>query len=361
MRFNQKAIYLSVLCLVLAPFFSNYKLIESVSIGDALVAIFFSFYLFALKVVRWKSGTVIIAGYLILIFIAFIENNLFEVNAGFFRLCFYSFICLVIPFGQLNDKLFWVFVEKLSLFFSISVLLQFFAQQMGYSLLLSLPIDSVEQDTLSIIDHVYRSGGWFREPSYLVLFLTPFLLYQSSQRQWFKFSIGAVASVISTSSLAVFVLIAIFIKMLFSPNTRSVERLGFIFVFAACTGWFLFNSGNIFVDRVFEIFADGGTLNERFMPIIENFGSIYSFWPSSVAYNNFLELSRVNQVWFSSASNLLASLGLSGLILFIAGISRTGVIYFFFMICIIFTTHVVATSFSIYLILALHYMHRRRI
>lgn len=361
MRFNQRIVYTSILCLVLAPFFSNYKFIDSVSIGDIFVAIFVSFYLFTLKAVRWKSTTAVLAAYLILIFIAFIENNLFKVNAGFFRLCFYSFICLVIPLGQLNDKLFWTFVEKLSLFFSISVLMQFFAQQMGYSLLLSLPIDSVEQDTLLVIDHVYRSGGWFREPSYLVLFLTPFLLYQSSQRQWFKFSIGAFASVISTSSLAVFVLVAIFTKMLFSPNTRSVERLGFIFVFVACAGWFVFSSGNIFVDRIFEIFADGGTLNERFMPIIENFDLIYSFWPSSVSYNNFLELSRFNQVWFSSASNLLASLGLIGLILFIAGISRSGVIYFFFMISIIFTTHVVATSFSIYLILALHYMHRRRI
>ena len=292
--------------------------------------------------------------FLAIAFVAFLNQSAFDIHAGFFRLTFFCLAVLMVPSLKLRPDIFWRIAGFLSLFFSISVILQFILFKLGHIAPLKLPLPTYELDTLEIITHVFRSGGWFREPSYFALFLTPILIYQSRHNMWRPFALNSLAGMISTSSLIFAAFAIIFLEHLLSPRIKPVGKaLATLVCIALVISILAFKDITLF-SRFTEILGGGGSSIERISPFFTFFDHIFSLVPDPDRTQQLLLSSLSGDVWLSSMTYALTLLGALGVISFLLGLSYLGLTMYILFVALLFSTSILSTAYSIYLAIGLY-------
>lgn len=330
--------------IMLSPFASNYVLYSNFSFGDffVLIVIPWLLYHFSMRIQNllyiFTALAVVAVSYAILGF---------DVYYGFYRaaLYFLLFFMLIALVDIDFDRFFKIYI-KLSLFAVAALFFQWvFFTLFDYTILLQIPIPYYEPDTLKVIDQGYRSGGFFKEPSYFALFIAPAFFYHLIKGQYARYGFIALAGVLSTSSLAFFLILASVVFLI----ARS-RNLSWYFIFFAILLGLMFWSAVeyllnfIFVERIVNIFENGGTLIDRFYPFLSIASISDSLFANNSAYHYFLN----EDYWFNSASSLMAYFGFLGLILIVVGLFRLNWIIAFCFLALIVTTHFMSNAFSFF-------------
>ncbi len=241
---------------------------------------------------------------------------------------------------------------SICLFLSLSIIGQFLLYKIGMSFPLQLPIKYYEPDTLKIIDHVYRSGGWLKEPSYYLLYMMPAFFIVLLLKRKMLFCIFIVASILSTSSLLVVALAAsIFYCVNFNKKQTILKfTLFIIIVFSLVFLFLIIFRESMFVERIFDIFENGGTLNARFLNSFDLLNDYVAPFPYVKGYSYFKAASEYEGVWFSSMGTIGANFGFLGLILLSVKILRFDFTLAVLLICLLALTHVYSGVYIIFLI-----------
>jgi len=324
-----------------APVLSNYVFFGPISIGDAIVILLIPILLIRFNRAHSNIANLLVA-FIIIIISHYTLQNSFDV--GFLRISFYLIIFLLVISTTDSkfdpNEFFRIYVGFCS-FFSISLILQWvFYIFTGVAFSLQLPIPYYEPDTLDVISHVFRSGGWFREPSYLAIFLFPAILVLLEKKRYFSYFLLVVAGILSTSSLIAFAIILSALRFVVIKKSYTLILFTFISVPALLILlWPMFDEW-IFVSRLVNIFIYGGTLIDRVLPILEVIQLSTSLGPSQSAFYLVTSGGHSGAVWFSSAAYLIASFGWLGFIFLVANFFRFG-----FFLSVIFFTLTITTHF----------------
>lgn len=338
--------------ILLAPIFSNYVFLEKISIGDIFCLTFFAYYLFG---VRFNILNILLIFFAVFLsFASFIILLDGDLSNGFYRLC--VFYIMIFFFGENREshKNSIVLVDcylAICLFLSLSIIGQFFLYKIGISLSLQLPINYYEPDTLKVIDHVYRSGGWLKEPSYYVLYMMPAFFIVLLLKKKLLFYIFMVAGVLSTSSLLLVALVAsIFYCLNFNKRKAILKyTISTFFVFFLIFLFLNIFGKSMFVERIVDIFDNGGTLNSRFLNSFDFLNDYVEFLPGVKGYGYFKAASEYDEVWFSSMGTIGANLGFLGIILLSVKILRFDFALAVLLICLLALTHVYSGVYIIFL------------
>jgi hypothetical protein len=334
---------ISYILIIISPIFSNYILFSFISYGDfflflALPWILSNFYL---NYSRFFYLIVILN----IILISFFILGDFNIYRGFYRSAYYFILFfLIINLKYINNKLFFNYYIKICGFASILLIAQWLIFiTLGVKLSLQLPLPYYEKDVVLVLDHIYRTGGIFSEPSYFAIFLLPALLY-SIRRNIYLYLLFFIAGIVSTSSLAFF---SIFVSLIF----YSINRVGFfcsilpVAIIAILLGSLVLSEsfdGYIFVNKITEIFKDGGTLVGRFNPIFSILNTTETFFPNEFSYNYFI----TQDDWFNSGISQLVYFGWVGVFTIILASFRFGYFFSLCFIALLFTTHFMSSSYS---------------
>lgn len=342
------------LIIVMSPVLSNYVAFGPISIGDifcvmAIVPLLIHFKINALNVGAGVSSIVIL---IIGLFVLYVDG----VNFGFLRMAFYYVLFFfAVSLSKLDFRAFHLVYINCSLFFSISIIVQWLIYQfLNVSVPLQLPIPHYELDTLLAIDHVFRSGGWFKEPSYFAIFLAPAFFYLLNSRAYIKYSLVVIAGVVSTSSLAVFLILASIAYFFLKAREKRVSTLflALVFVIFLCSA-VIFGGEWILISRVVEVFVTGGTLNERLLPMFEILQLSKSILVNPVAHKLLMNSGDSGLVWYSSAAYMLASLGWLGYLFISVNFLRLGVLGGSLLFTLSLTSHIFSNAYSFFVTFAL--------
>lgn len=341
--------FLSII-IVLAPVFSNYVLLGPISIGDFFVFTAVVLLIKNLKIDILSIGSIFVA--FIIIFIGFCVLYGEGVSSGFFRMGFYySAFFFVVSLQKVNfDKFFSVYINC-CIFFSVSLIFQWMAYKfLNSSFPLQLPIPYYESDTLKVLNDLFRSGGWFKEPSYFAIFLIPATFYLLSQKEYLKYFTIVSASLISTSSLAIFVFLTSILLSLIRTERGWVWLTCLMPVFLAiffCVLYF-FNEWTV-VSRVVDIYLDGGTLNERALPFLDIIQLSINIIPNPIAHNLVVMGGDNGAIWYASAAYILASVGWVGFLFLSLSFLRLGIFAGVIIFALSLTTHIFSGPYSFFL------------
>lgn len=345
--------YFLSLIIVLAPVFSNYVLFGPISIGDFFVFTAVIFLIKHLKINILSIGSIVVAFIIILIgfYVLYDEG----VDPGFFRIAFYySLFFFVISLQKISLERFLSVYIYCCIFFSVSLILQWIAYEfLNISFSLQLPIPYYEPDTLKILNDLFRSGGWFKEPSYFAIFLMPAIFYLLSQRSYLKYFLLVFAGVISTSSLAIFVFLLSVLLFFIKTERGRLWLTCLIPVFVVMFFCILrFFSEWTFVSRVIDIFLDGGTLNERVLPVLDILQLSVNITPNPIAHDLVITAGDNGAVWYNSAAYILASLGWLGFLFISLNFLRLGIFAGIIVFTLTLTTHIFSGVYSFFIVLA---------
>lgn len=344
--------------LVLAPVFSNYQLWSAVSIGDAFGLLGFALAFRGRSAIQSFPNQIRLLlniSLFILFLFAVGSWGLAQVDPGIYRLFIFSIMVSLVPCLQLDIGRFWSFACKLGVFFSFSIIIQFALFQAGIVIPFKLPIPTYELDTLEVVEHVYRSGGWFREPSYYMLYMIPVLLHQARSGQWGGVLLNSTAAVVSTSSLAFLAFFAVVVdRSLFSRVALS-RKIFTIGVAASISLLLASKTDALFVSRFLDIAEGGGSYVDRVGVLFEY---VYQFLPvvaNPALAEPILALSRSGGIWLSSISYVSLMLGYLYAVAFIAGLTYLRVLAFSIFVVLFVSTHVMSTAACVFLVLGLHW------
>lgn len=353
MLFKNGVLFVSLLILF-SPLFSNYVFLGALSYGDLLIliAIFLSVFMLRLDFLLLLSMLSLILLFIISFFIL--------INGGYdflslLRASFYLFAALFL--SNLSKSFYSDFLDiylKIVYFFAVVVILQsVFYYLSGAVFPLDLPFETYEQNTLQIVDlenQGFRTGGLLKEPSYYALFAIPAVYYVSFVKRNIKWHLFLVISLfLSTSSLGIAFSLFTFFSF-FLGNRKSKASLNLIFTLFLFLFLLLFVAlfFSVFHDlpwisRFFKIFSDGGTLNDRFSPLIYVIRESGFFTKGDLYYE--VTKSDASSVWYNSASYLLSIYGwifLLPLTFLLLKVRRRFIIY---IAAILLVTHAFATSY----------------
>lgn len=335
------------ICLILSPIFSNYVFISAISVGDLLIFITLPWLIGKIRLNPLIILNVTVP--LIIISISYFILGGQDVYSGFYRAAFYyCLIMLAISVKNINSINLIKFYRSIVLISSAAVIIQW----IGYyifdtSMPMQLPLEYYEPDTLNVIDHVFRAGGFFKEPSYFAIYVMPYFIYAALMRKFLHLFIISVAGVLSTSSL-MFFLIFMCAVILFCRIFNLFFATLFIGIVFGLFAFFIFGGfldGYIFIDRVHSIFIDGGTLIDRFLPFVEIFKISNVFLPSAFVLDFFLSVG----LWFNSAASIVTYFGMGGLIFLLLNSFRFGLIYSILFSVLLISTHFMSGAFSYFI------------
>jgi hypothetical protein len=108
----------------------------------------------------------------------------------------------------------------------------------------------------------------------------------------------------------------------------------------------------IFVSRVVSIFYDGGTLNERMLPILDIINLSVNITPNPVAYELVKAGGDNGVVWYSSAAYILATFGWFGFLFMSLSFLRLGIFVGFVIFSMTLVTHIFSGAYSFFIVLA---------
>lgn len=344
---------LAFILLILAPFASNYRLYSAISIGDALVILCTPWFL--LRISIKPSSVCLVLGSAIVIAASYLALGT-DIQAGFYRIAVYFFLFFVATsLSNLDVHDFFRPYILFSLFASFALIVQWLLK-VGLDIVVSLqlPLPHYEPDTITSIDHVFRSGGLFREPSYFSIFVAPALFYLLIARRHFAYGVIAFAGIVSTSSLIVFL---IFISGLYVLSCKA-RFLPYFLLFAAllCVALFILREllpNLIFIERIANIFEYGGTLVERFTPLILIANTSDSLFANHSSYTFYINENH----WFNSASSILAYLGFAGIALMIVSLLRFNPVLSFSFLALLITTHLMSNAYGLLIAIAFATLH----
>ncbi len=314
-----------------------------ISIGDILVLFSIPALIYQLKINKFIVINSLF--FLALSLLVLLIFSVGDIHLGFYRAALYYFLfLLIISSKDINFPCFYKIYGLFSIAASIVVILQWVAYVFfSLSIPIQIPIAFYEPDTLNIIDHVFRSGGLFKEPSYFAIYVAPYMFFTILKQKYLSFFVIALAGVLTTSSLVFFlILICIFFgikyyltNLLFSIIFITLVILLIYVVFNS------FLSEYVFLERIYAIFLDGGTLNERFMPFIDLLKISNLFFPSVEVLDFYLS----SGLWFSSAASIVAYFGILGLMLILFNIIKFQFLLIIFLSILFFSTHFMAGPF----------------
>lgn len=345
--------------ILLAPVLSNYVFYQAVSFGDLFFFLALPWLFLKLKLSIACFTFLFFAAAFCLLSYYMLSLSDGVVYVGFYRLVFfYLSVFLVLFVHRFDIERFFVLYSKFAIFFSVAIIVQwilynFFTSSISFQ----LPIEYYEPDTLKVVDHVYRSGGFFKEPSYFIIYIAPALLYFLLSRSFLSYLVVLFAGVLSTSSLIFFVF---FVTLSFEFLRSHHKALFFpvtILISSAVLLFFYSFPELIFVERIIAIFRGGGTLNERF------FSSFYLWGMSGIlggmdVYSSYLNDGR----WFSSAAAIVSALGVLSFVLIVILFMRLGCVFGLFLVVLLLTTHFLSAVYAPFtcfsLLCVYEYSHR---
>lgn len=344
--------------LIIAPFLSNYVFYGALSFGDISIFLFLLFILmggeFESSFVRKFKSLALVAAFSVycvsMIFLWGSES----ISGGFYRLFFYLLILLLVPVIKWDGHQFLGCAEYIGRLFSVSLLAQFILYHIGYIVVLRFPMEQYEIDALEIVDHIYRGGGWFREPSYFALFLLPVIVYQARVSKWYGFLLSALALVASTSSLAFIAFAAIVCDQLIRRGKKPSSWVVFLIAANLMALLFIFFKDFTFVSRIIEIGSGGGSFAFRVLPFFEYMDEVISLLPSPHSANPILSLTESGEVWFSSVFYMATLFGLNVFVFLLVGLVYLGWFYGFLFLILLFATSIASTAFSAYIGIAFY-------
>jgi hypothetical protein len=346
-------------CLVLAPVGSNYVLLSAISIGDFLALVGFILLYTGCRPSTTPRNLAFLSLFLVLSAFAHLAWG-GGIEYGFYRLLLYCTLLLAITHLKCDSQAFWISYSWWGRFFSVSLLIQFALYQAGFSIPLMLPIPAYELDTLQVVDHVYRSGGWFREPSYLLLFLIPLLLHQSRSGDWKSFALCFAAAVVSTSSLTFVAACAVILDRFMHSNVGQTKRGRIASIVLAVLGAVLFVAGitvtqdSLITSRFLDILSGGGSSVERIAPIVNYFEELLSILPNPTYVNPIITLSKDGVIWLSSAAYMILMFGALAVVVFLAGMSYLSLLPYGIFLTMTFSTSFLSSAYALLFALGLH-------
>lgn len=349
MLFKNGFVFISLLIL-LSPLFSNYVFLGALGYGDLLIfiAIFLSIFMLRLNRLFLFS--------MLALFSLFVISFFVLINGGYdffslLRATFYLFAALFL--SNLNKEFYSEFLDvylKIAYFFAIVLVIQtIFYYVSGLVFSLELPMVTYEESTLQIVDlenQGFRTGGLLKEPSYYAIFTIPAVYYVSFVKRSIKWHLFLVLSLfLSTSSLGIAFSLFTFSSFI-GGNRKNKAALSLILVLILLVSVLLFFS--IFhdvpwVSRFFEIFSGGGTLNDRFSPLIEVVGES-GFFTSGDLYTKVTK-SDASSIWYNSVSYLLSIYGWVFLLPLVFILSKVGRRFLIYISAVLLVTHAFATSY----------------
>lgn len=334
---------LVALILVFAPVLSNYKFIAQFSLGDVCVLFTLPWLFHKIKFNHFSVITFFLATFIVAT--SFILLGGSEVYGGFYRAaCYYLLFFIVTSSVDFEFTNFIKIYGYACLVASATIIIQWVAYfGLGTTLIFQLPLEHYEPDTLHVIDHAFRAGGIFKEPSYFSIYVMPYFVYTASQRKFSIFVFICIAGIMSTSSLMFFlILVSLFILSRKIFNKQFAIGIFLFVLFFIPTLLVNLSDEFIFIDRINSIFVDGGTLNDRFLPFFEIFDAANTILPSSRNLTFF----RSADLWFNSAASLVVYFGSTGLLLLLSNLHKFGFLFGAFFLLCIFSTHFMSGPFG---------------
>ncbi|WP_269266747.1 hypothetical protein [Vibrio cholerae] len=334
--------------IILMPFFSNYVFLGGVSVGDFFAFLVLPWVLYNIRMSRNRLFFILMVMFLCILNLLMAFNYITEYYK-FYRLIFYYLtaffiLCIVNVDFERYLKIYTLFV----FFFSISIITQWVLYfWRGYLIPLQLSIPYYEPDTLKIIDHTFRSGGWLKEPSYFAIFVIPAVFYFILNKNYKSLLLVSLAGGLSTSSLFVFVFILAF-------HLLPLSAIVFLYVFGIAFSILMllfFNQqvmDSMLISRVVDIFENGGTLNDRLVPFFETFDKSWILFNFD-AYDFLLS----GSYWFSSISSLISGLGVISVIALAFNFLNMGFMFSIILMLLVFTTHFMSGVYSLFLLFSL--------
>jgi len=349
-RPKSKLYLIGAIGLVVSPILANYSFFSQISIGDMLIFIFTPLLLGRIVFTPLTIINIILSALIILC--SYFLLNGPDIYAGIYRAAFYYlFFMIIISSKDLKLPYFAKLYGGMVIIASLAVIFQWVAYTLfSKAIYLDLPMERYEPDALVVLDHTFRGGGLFREPSYFALYVMPYFIYSVFRRNIFHLFIISMAGILSTSTL-MFFLILMALLIYLGLNLRLIYA-GMVGILILSTLAILFSSGLFdgyaFVDKVSLIFTDGGTLNERFLPIFTIIGMSDSVMPSTQVLDFYLSANS----WFNSAVSIVVYFGIGGLALLVLNILRINFIISTVFLVLVFSTHFLSSCFSIFIAIA---------
>lgn len=334
---------LAFFLLILSPWASNYVFYSAVSIGDLFIIACVPWLLSHFTLKPFNLLVSLSASIIILLSLLTIGP---DVYAGFYRTAFYFFLFFIVTsLGNLDFSELFRRYTAFCLFASILLLLQWIGRvAFNFTISLQLPLSYYEPDTLLVIDHVFRSGGPFREPSYFSLFIGPALFFLLTVKRYMSYTLIVAAGVVSTSSLIAFLVPASALYLL-SKRTRLLPSFVLLWIpFFLGSGYIALSfSNSLFEERIVNIFLNGGTLVERFIPLTLVASASESFFANDASYRFLL----TEKYWFNSASSLIGYLGFASIALMVISLLRSNLLIASTYLGLIFSTHIMSSAYCL--------------
>jgi hypothetical protein len=343
-------------CLIIAPIFSNYVFISQIGFGDIFVFLTLPWLLTKIK--RNTYDLILFTSAFIIIVYSFVLLGNFDVYAGFYRAAFYYLLILVVTFLPNFEFAYFLRLYGYScVLASFALILQWVSYTwFGVSLSLQLPIEYYEPDTLKVIDHVFRGGGLFKEPSYFSLYVIPYFIFATIEQKFKVLFVMTVAGILSTSSLFFFLIMICCVIFFYGVYGAKIATILFSLTLGLMVLVFLNDFDQfVFLKRVKSIFTDGGTLNDRLLPFFEIINLDQFLFPSVDSFNFY----RSAPLWFNSASSIVIYFGFFGLILLIVCTRKMGGLFGLTFITLVFSTHLMSGVFGYFMAISFMIIKRR--
>ncbi|MEG2558500.1 MAG: hypothetical protein RSA22_02460 [Acinetobacter sp.] len=342
--------HISGLFFLISPILSNYVFWGALSIGDMTLLLSLIFFINQIKINNFLIICFFMSSFVVLIsYSIFIYNG--QVPSSFYRASFYL---MILPLFLSLSKSFYLLILhkylKVSLILSIFLITQlFFYYIFNITLIMQLPIETIEDDTLNVIEIQsggFRAAGLFREPSYLAIYLIPALLYYTKYSILDKYFFYFLILIASTSSLGIF--FAILSLFFVGLNAIKFKKsfTSFIILFPVLLVGFLgymVTTTNVAILRFFDLTRGGGSLEERFFnmfKVLQDFSFFVNFDLSKkVLIYNF------NETWYNSFVYLVSNFGLIFIIPFCFFWSKVGLIGMVSTLILLILTHSFSSPF----------------
>lgn len=324
-RYN-KAKYSFLFCLVFAcAIFENFKLGQNVALSDVLYAIFG--FLFFLKLFKFRTNNRALSLFLyplLFFIIAFIDFQSFNASKMFMsqlRFCFNCVIFATIASFFVNSSLrtreklisSYVYICTIASAFIIVQFLSFYLLRFNLAFDFGSYQGGLNHASLEVpsLGALYRTGGFFKEPSWYALFVGPVLDIAYKRGQIKELVVCVVGMVFSTSSMA-FLFLMFFVYF----DLKSNRKYLILFIVAAISLYFVFPMA--FTRLLGALTFEEGADNSNNGRVILPFTLIWEYGNFPLLGLNISTLYDMQETLFlNTFLFVLTSFGIVGLCLFL--------------------------------------------
>ncbi|PZW43406.1 hypothetical protein [Pseudomonas sp. URMO17WK12:I2] len=310
------SLVLGVFLLLASPLLTNLVFWGAISVGDLafIISLMLSFLFF-----KKPAALLYCTASLLIVIVSFFSIYMHgDVYPSFYRAAFYL-VALAVYAGMsanyyfLFSRMYIVFSLAVSAFLILRVIF-FYAGINWFEF--STPWPTYEVDAVKLADiknQGFRTGGFFREPSYFVIYVTPALFLLAADKRLLSLAFIGFACVLSTSSLGIAIfLLSIGYLIYKSVAVAAVSGIALLFSVVPIAISMLYLLHDLpGMDRFFVIFSSGGTLNDRFFPLLEISAAVTGLLVDPVLHS---EVSNANPAinWYNSLIYILGMFGLLG-------------------------------------------------